>query len=109
MKESERVIQFIERYCRVPDGVHVGKHLVLADFQKEFIRDVYDNPHGTRRAYLSIGRKNGKSGLSACLLLAHLVGPRAVQNSQIVSGARSRDQAALVYELASKMLNMQPS
>ena len=106
MKESERIITFIERFCLVPDGVHVGKPLVLAEFQKAFIRDVYDNPHGTRRAYLSIGRKNGKSGLIACLLLAHLVGPRAVQNSQIVSGARSRDQAALVFDLARKMVAM---
>ncbi len=38
------------------------------------------------------------------MLLAHLVGPCAVQNSQIVSGAMSRDQAALVFHLACKMV-----
>lgn len=108
MTRAGKVIQFIEKYCVTPDGAHVGKRLVLADFQKDFIKAVYDNEHGTRRAYLSIARKNGKSGLIAGLLLAHLVGPEAVLNSQIVSGAMSRDQAALVFNLAAKMVQLSP-
>lgn len=108
MTRAEAVIQFVERYCLTPDGEHVGKPLKLAEFQKRFIRDVYDNPAGTRRAYLSIARKNGKSGLIAGLLLAHLVGPEARLNSQIVSGAMSRDQAALVFNLAAKMVQLSP-
>jgi phage terminase large subunit-like protein len=63
---------------------------------------MFDNPHGTGRAYLSVARKNGKSALIAAILLAHLVGPEARQNSQIISGARSRDQASLVFKLAKK-------
>ena len=105
---ASRVIRFVETHCRTPDGAHVGKPLVLAEFQKQFIRDVYDNPAGTRRALLSVSRKNGKSGLVAGLLLAHLVGPEALQNSQIVSGAMSRDQAALVFNLAAKMVMLSP-
>ena len=108
MTRAERVIAFIERYCVTPEGAHVGQPLVLAGFQRDFIRDVYDNPAGTRRALLSVSRKNGKSGLIAGLLLAHLIGPEAKQNSQIVSGAMSRDQAALVFNLASKMVMQCP-
>lgn len=108
MTRSELVIQFIEKFCRVPEGALVGKPLVLAEFQKQFIRDTYDNPAGTRRAILSIARKNGKTGLIAGLLLAHLVGPEAKPNAQIVSGAMSRDQAALVFNLASKMVQQSP-
>lgn len=108
MTRAARIIAFIERFCVTPEGAHVGRPLVLADFQKDFIRDVYDNPAGTRRAILSIARKNGKSGLIAGLLLAHLVGPEAKQNSQIVSGAMSRDQAALVFNLACKMVQQSP-
>ncbi|PNV30538.1 terminase large subunit [Xanthomonas citri] len=103
---ASRVIAFIEKYCLTPDGAQVGQPMNLAKFQKDFIRDVYDNPADTRRAYLSIGRKNGKTGLIAALLLAHLVGPEAKQNAQIVSGAMSRDQAALVFNLASKMVQL---
>jgi phage terminase large subunit-like protein len=108
MTRGERVIAFIHRHCRVPEGKHVGKPLVLLPFQQDFIRAVYDNPVGTSRAYLSIGRKNGKSALIACLVLAHVVGPEARMNSQIVSGARSRDQAALVFKLAQKMVMLSP-
>lgn len=108
MTRAERIIKFIERYCVTPEGKDVGKPLALAKFQKQFIIDIYDNPAGTRRAILSVGRKNGKTGLIAALLLAHLVGPEVKQNSQLVSGAMSRDQAALVFNLASKMVQMSP-
>ena len=106
MNTAEKVIQFIERYCVVPEGKLVGKPMKLADFQKDFIRDVY-RP-GVNKAILSLARKNGKTGLIAALLLAHIDGPVAVQNSQIVSGARSRDQASLVFSLASKMVQLSP-
>lgn len=106
MTRGEKVIAFIERYCRVPEGAMVGQPLRLDEFQRRFVLEVYDNPAGTRRGILSIARKNGKSGLIAGLLLAHLVGPEAKQNSQIVSGAMSRDQAALVFSLACKMVQL---
>lgn len=105
---GERMIAFIETYCKVPEGNLVGKPLVLMPFQRKFILDVYDNPFRTSRAYLSIGRKNGKTALIAALVLGHLVGPEAVLNSQIISGARSRKQAALVFKLASKMIRLSP-
>ena len=106
MTRGERVIAFIEKYCRAPEGVHVGQPIVLEAFQKKFICDVYDNPHGTHTAILSIARKNGKTALIAGILLAHLIGPEAVLNSQIVSGALSRDQASIVFKLAVKMINL---
>ncbi|MGG2139916.1 terminase large subunit [Symbiopectobacterium sp. RP] len=109
MTRGERVIAFIERYCIVPEGKFIGQPMKLDGFQKDFLLDVYDNPVGTSRAILSIARKNGKTGLIAGILLAHLVGPEAVQNSQIVSGAMSREQAALVFSLSVKMINLNPA
>ena len=108
MTRGERVIAFIERYCRVPEGKLVGKPVRLVPFQKKFILEVYDNPAGTTEGILSIARKNGKSALIACIMLAHIAGPEARLNSQIVSGARSRDQAALVFNLAAKMVALSP-
>jgi phage terminase large subunit-like protein len=108
MTRAAAIIALVEAYCRVPEGAHVGRPLRLSDFQQQFIRDVYDNPHDTRRAFLSMARKGGKTTLTAALLLAHLVGPEAKLNSQIVSGAMSRDQAALVHGLAAKMVQLNP-
>ena len=108
LTRGERVIAFISRYCLIPSGAKVGQPIKLEPFQKRFILAVYDNKTGTKRAYLSIGRKNGKTALIACILLAHLVGPEAKRNAQIVSGALSREQAAIVYDLASKMVAQSP-
>lgn len=108
MTRGERVIAFVHEFCRVPEGKLVGRPMRLDAFQQDFIKRVYDNPNGTRLAILSIARKNGKSGLIAALVLAHIAGPEARVNSQIVSGAQSRDQAALVFNLASKMVNLNP-
>jgi phage terminase large subunit-like protein len=106
MTRGEKVCSFIESYCRVPEGDLAGKPMRLEPFQRRFIMEVYDNPYGTRRAYLSIARKNGKSGLIAGILLAHIAGPEARVNSQIISGAQSRDQAALVFDLACNMIRL---
>lgn len=106
LTRGERVCAFIEAYCLTPEGNLIGQPMKLEPFQRKFIIDIYDNPVGTHSAYLSIARKNGKTGLIAAILLAHLCGPEAVQNSQIVSGAQSKDQAAVVFELARKMVEM---
>jgi phage terminase large subunit-like protein len=107
-KQSDLVIEFIEGWCRVPEGKLVGQPVKLLPFQKEFIRAVYDNPDGTQQAILSIGRKNGKTALCAFLMLAHLVGPLAFQNSQLYSAAQSKDQAALLFDLAVKTIRQHP-
>jgi phage terminase large subunit-like protein len=108
LTRGERVIAFIERYCIVSEGDLIGKPIKLEKFQKQFLLDVYDNKAGTRRAYLSIARKNSKTATIACILLAHICGPEAVLNSRIISGAMSRDQAAEVYNYASKMIQLSP-
>ncbi|MEB2845917.1 terminase large subunit [Endobacterium cereale] len=108
LSRGERVCRFIEDYLVVPEGGLVGQPIKLLAFQEAFILSTYDNPAGTARAYLSIARKNSKTATIACLLLAHIVGPEAYQNSRIMSGARSRKQAAEVYNYASKMCMMSP-
>ena len=112
-KPAERVtaadvIEFVESCLYIPEGKLVGQPLRLMDWQKDFLRLVYDNPAGTRRAILSMPRKSGKTALSAALLLAHLCGPPAHNkpNSQLFSAAQSRDQAGLIFALASKMVRM---
>jgi len=106
---AERNIEWIERRCRIPEGKDVGKKVVLRAFQKKIIKKIYDNPYGTRRAIISVGRKNAKTAPSAFLLLLHLCGPEARQNSQLFSAAQSRDQPALLFSLAAKSVRMSPT
>lgn len=103
-----RNIRWIEGFCRVPEGRLVGQPVKLRKWQRDEIKRIYDNPAGTRRAIISFGRKNGKTALSAFLLLLHLCGPEARANSQLFSAAQSRDQAAILFSLAAKTVRMSP-
>lgn len=106
MKSGTRNIRWIEKYCRVPEGQHIGRPVKLRPWQRRIIRGIYDR--STRRAIISFGRKNGKTSLSAFLLLLHLCGPEARANSQLYSAAQSREQAALLFSLAAKIVRMSP-
>lgn len=106
LTRAERNMRWIEGACVIPEGALVGQPVRLAEFQEAFFYSVYDSPVHVRRALFSLARKNAKSATTACILLVHLAGPEAVQNSQVVSGAMSRDQAALVFNLAAKMVSL---
>jgi phage terminase large subunit-like protein len=103
---GEKIIAWIEATCRVPEGALVGQPIQLMDWQRDAILKIYDNPATTRRAIISVARKSGKTTFVSCLLLAHLVGPDALPNSQLYSAAQSRNQAALLFALAAKIVRM---
>jgi phage terminase large subunit-like protein len=107
VKRSTRIIAWIEKHCRVPEGKFVGQPIRLRGFQKKIIRTIYDTP--TRRGIVSFGRKNAKTTLAALLMLVHLCGPEARANSQLFSAAQSREQAAILFALAAKMVRMSES
>jgi len=108
LTRAERNMKFVEKYLLVPEGKFVGNPIKLAVFQEYYFYAVFDNPHGTRRAYLSKARKNSKTTTIVLILLCYLIGPEAIQNSQIASGALSREQAGLVWSLANKIITQSP-
>lgn len=102
---GERNIRWLHEKCCLAPGVP----LQLLPHQQEAIIAIYDNPLAiTRTAILSWARKNGKTLLVATLVLLHLCGPEAQPNGQLVSAARSKDQAAIVYEFAQQILQASP-
>ena len=92
----------------MPSGRLVGQPVKLRPWQCAELRKIYDNEHGTRRALVSFGRKNGKTALAAFLLLLHLCGPEAVANSELYSAAQSREQASILFRLAAKTVRLSP-
>lgn len=108
LSRANRNISWIEKYCRTPEGASVGKPIKLRGWQKSDLRKIYDNPAGTRRAIITFGKKNGKSSLAACMLLLHLCGPEAIANTQLPSTAQSKEQAAVLFNLAAKMVRLHP-
>ena len=72
----KRFVHLFEAYWKIPEGAQVGQPIKLMKFQRQFILDFSDNPHGTSRAYLSIARKNLKSVLIAGVVLPKLLAQR---------------------------------
>ena len=103
---AKRNIDWIHAHLRVPEGRLAGQPVMLSPAQIDWMEMIYGSP--TRTFICSLPRKNGKTSFSAMLLLLHLVGPEAVTSGQIYSCAQSRDQAAILFRLASLMVRMSP-
>lgn len=109
---AERNIRWIEANCFIPDesvSGAAGRPSVVEEFQRDIIKDIYDNPYGTRKAIISMGRKNGKTVLTSWLLLLHLMGPEAKRNSQLYSSAQSSKQSRLIFDYAVKCIYFSPT
>ena len=113
-KKAEYVIKFIEDNCVHVEGQWAGKPFLLFDWQKDIIKELFgtvENKTGLRRFrefYCEIGRKNGKSTLAAAIALYMLVAD-GEYGAQVVSVASIREQARIVFSMASKMVRMSPT
>lgn len=73
MDNAKTIRDWAAETLLVPDGPMAGQPFVIDDWQYTWLRGAY--AYGVREAGLSVARKNGKSGLIAAVLLAHLDGP----------------------------------
>lgn len=93
-------------------GKHAGEPFVLAPWQAFIIGSTFGwidtkRLRRFRRAYVTLGRKNGKSTLAAgiAILLAAFDGE---QQSQVYIGATKADQAKIVFNEADRMVKKSP-
>ena len=110
---GKRVINFIERYCRHVKGPLRGELIKLEDWQKEIISDTFGWKYtatGFRRyqyVYVEVPKKNGKSTMLAPISL-YLLGWDGEPGAEIYGAAADREQARIVFENASEMVQMSP-
>ena len=111
IEKAERPVKFIEKFCKLPSG-KLGVPFVLEPFQKFVIEVAFGfvDDDGVRQ-FQSImwvmGRKNGKTSISAALELYMLVAD-GEGAPQIYNVATSKDQASLAYGAALKMVKQSP-
>jgi phage terminase large subunit-like protein len=96
-----RVIAFLET-LPVTKGILAGTTMKLLPGQRDFVKAVYgrlapDKRRQTRIAIKSEPRGNGKTGLVAGLMLAHLLGPECEPRGECYSAAYNKLQAALIF------------
>ena len=101
---------WIEQHCFVPSGKDVGKPIRLRWFQRLFFRAIFSTVDPCRRVIFSVGRKNAKTATSALTVVLAIAGPEARErvNAEYYSTAQARDQAAIVFNLAAKIIRMSP-
>ena len=108
-KLGDHAIRFIETFCRHYEGEKAGQLVKLELWEKAFIQTLFgwvDKKTRLRRFrefVLLVARKNGKSFLSACIMVYMLVADGEA-GAQCVSIATKYDQAAIVYKTARKII-----
>lgn len=113
LKLGNHAIEFIETFCRHYEGELAGQLIKLDLWQKAFIQTLFgwvDRKTKVRRFrefLLLVARKNGKSMLSACIMVYMLVAD-GEPGAQCVSIATKYDQAAIVYKTARKIIEQDP-
>ena len=105
---ASKAIGFIERFCSHTKGELHGKPLLLEDWQKKIIGDLFGwkQENGLRKyrtAFIEVGRKNGKSTLCAAIGIYMLFSDDE-RGSEIYSAAGDRQQAGIVFEIAKQMI-----
>lgn len=112
-KLGDHAIRFIETFCRHYEGEHAGQLVKLDLWEKAFLQALFgwiDRQSKLRRFrefFLLVARKNGKSFLSACIMVYMLVADGEA-GAQCVSIATKYDQAAIVYKTARKIIEQDP-
>lgn len=109
---ADQVIAFLN-CLPIVDGKARGQKFTVDPWMEAWIRDIYEpetaqGDRVVRTAVMSCARKNAKSYLVTGLLLAHLCGPVSVPNGQIFSAACDKEQAAVIFNMAKKMIIMSP-
>jgi phage terminase large subunit-like protein len=111
LTRAERVVSFIES-LPCTSGFLAGTKFQVRPWQRDFIEAVYrtdaDGKRLVRTALLSMARGNGKTGLAACLALAHLCGPEAVTRGEVYSAANDRWQAGRIFSEMVAMVENTP-
>ena len=105
---AERAASFFPDCLTHVKGSKAGKPLVLHESHAKIVRDLFgwkrqDGTRRYRKAYIEIPRKNAKSTLAAGIAI-YLLLCGAEPGAEIYSAARDREQAGLVYQMASQML-----
>jgi phage terminase large subunit-like protein len=110
---AEHAVRFFSRFCRHVKGEWYGKRFDLSPWQAErIIRPVFGllRPDGTRlirTVFVEIPRKNGKSLLASGVALKLLFAD-AEMGAEIYSAAVDKEQAGIVFGVASDMVDLEP-
>lgn len=105
---AESAVGFFRDMLTFPDGDQSGQPFELQPWQQAIVGNIYgwETSGGRRRyreAFIYLPRKNGKTAMSAGLLLLEMF-MRPTPGGQYFSAASTREQAALIFKDACRMV-----
>ena len=105
---ASKAINFIERFCTHTKGELTGKPLLLEDWQKKIIGDLFGwkQENGLRKyrtALIQLPRKNGKTTLAASIICYVLFSCKE-RGNELYAAAGDRGQANILFSIVSNMV-----
>jgi phage terminase large subunit-like protein len=109
---ADKAVRFVQK-LRLHEGRFAGRPFPLADWQRRVIEKIYGpvddlGRRQVRTAFVMVPRGSGKTSLAAALGLLHTFGPEKEAGGQIIAAAADREQAALCFNAASRMIQNDP-
>ena len=107
-KSVDKVVNFCSKF-KIAAGKNAGKPFILSDWQFWVVCQVFgfkwksNGLRVTKKVYLEVGRKNGKSFFISILLLYHLIAD-GEQSAEIVCAANSAAQAKILFNMSKNAL-----
>lgn len=107
------VVTFFESEIVHIKGPKAGKPLKLERWQRKFLRRLYgwkrrdDGGRRYKTAFVFVPRKNGKSLLGAGIAIYGLLADNEL-GAEVVSAAVDREQARVVFDVAAKIIELNP-
>lgn len=111
---ADAAVDFFSQHLRLTDAEWAGRPFILEAWQADdIIRPLFgwkrrDGTRRYRRGYVWVPRKNGKTELAAGVALLALVADGEM-GGQVYSIASDKEQASLVFDKATAMVNMSPT
>lgn len=108
-----RIVRFCSGYLRHFEGQWAGEPFELLDWQRDgLVLPLYSwvRPDGTRRfreCSVWVAKKNGKTTLTAALVLIGVFGD-GEPGAEVYAAANTRDQAGMIYRKAEAMAKASP-
>ena len=112
--KGERVVRFIERFCKHLHGDLAGKPFILEEWQK---RDIIYPAFGTMRpdgyrekrfCYVELPKGNGKSFLLSAITLYMAIAD-GEHNAEVYCVAGDREQARIIFDTCREMIAADPT
>jgi phage terminase large subunit-like protein len=110
---SHKAISFIETFCSHTKGELTGKPLLLEEWQKEIVGNIFgwkNKKTGLRKyrtVFIEVPRKNGKTTLASSIAL-YMLFADSERGAEIYACAGDRNQAGIVFEIAKGMILQNP-